>query len=212
MRTFGVILCGGIGQRMNSPVPKQYLKIKEKEILSYSIEAFQGSKSLDDFVVVADSEEHRHYIESTYHVKTILGGATRNHSFCNALEYITDNGGCDVVFVNEAARPMITPELIEDMLALMVDDTACVYCVKPVTDSLEKADGTYVNRADYQLVMSPEAYSFEIITKYFSKDSQTTFPGHDIPMSYHRVQYAKYLNNIKITYPVDLTLAGSLLN
>ena len=58
MDNFGIILAGGIGSRMKSEIPKQYLKILDKEIIEYSINAFHKSKLLDDFIVVSDSEKH----------------------------------------------------------------------------------------------------------------------------------------------------------
>lgn len=211
MRNIGIILGAGVGQRMGSSIPKQYLSVMDREIISFSIEEFRKSKTLDDFFIVSDSQEHAEYIAKKYNVKTILGGKTRNESFSNALEHIRENGGCDNVFVNEAARPMITSELIDTFTGLMRDDVSCVYCVKPITDSLETSDGRFSDRTAYRLVMSPECYDFEVIYKYFDKNSHTTFPGHDIPDTFKKIQYGDYLNNIKVTYPIDLVLLEALL-
>lgn len=211
MKYFGIILAGGVGSRMNCKVPKQYMIVEDKEIVSFSIDAFRLSVLGEDFVVVADSSEHRDYLIGKYGVKSILGGKTRNESFYNALQYIEQLGGCDAIFVNEAARPMIYPELVNTFLS-KIGEAKCVYCTKTITDSLETAECGFADRECYRLVMSPEAYDFETIQKYFSPDSVTTFPGHDIPLDMMREQYTEYKNNIKITYNSDLLLFEFLLN
>lgn len=210
MKNIGIILGGGIGSRMKQKIPKQYLSVNDKEILQYSIDAFKECDMIDDFFVVVESEESSRLVSEKYGVKTILGGKTRNWSFRKALDHIMEMGGCDNVFVNEAARPLVTPALIKDFLTI-VQDCACVYCVKDVTDSLEHADGTFADRTKYNLVMSPEAYNFKVISGCFDPESETTFPGHTIPPEYKKHQYRDYPENIKVTYPEDLIKLDSML-
>ena len=210
-KNIGIILSGGIGERFGSKYPKQYQEVFGRQIISYSIDAFRQSKLLDDFFVVTDSENNAKMLREKYDVKTIIGGKTRNGSFRNALDYIKNNYRCKSVFVNEAARPLITPKIIDDYLELL-ESFDCVYCVKSITDSLETKDGGYADRNEYRLVMSPDAYSFEVIDRYFSADSHTTFPGHTIPPSYSRFEYKTYTNNVKLTYPEDLELIKLLLS
>ena len=58
-------------------------------MIFYVIEAFKKSKSVDDLIVVLDKEEfERGRIQTDYNVKTILGGATRNKSLKNAINYV----------------------------------------------------------------------------------------------------------------------------
>ena len=212
MTVIGIILSGGIGSRMEADMPKQYMEICGKTVLSYSIEAFRRSTSIDDFFVVADSIENVKHIESTYNVKSILGGDSRNASFGKALDHISENrNDCIKVIVNEVARPMITPELIEEFVELL-DGNSCVYCTKAVTDSLETIEGHYVDRENYRLVMSPEGYDFRVIKQYFSPESETTFPGHSIPDGYSKHEYKDYINNIKITYQHDIPIIERLLS
>ncbi|MCB5279596.1 MAG: 2-C-methyl-D-erythritol 4-phosphate cytidylyltransferase [Candidatus Cloacimonetes bacterium] len=212
MTVIGIILSGGIGSRMDMDKPKQYIEICGRSVLSYSIDAFKQSPSVDDFFVVADSEENIKHIESSYNVKAILGGDSRNISFSNALDYISENyRECIKIVVNEAARPMITSGLIEDFVKLL-DGNSCVYCVKDVTDSLETVEGHYVDRKNYRLVMSPEGYDFRVIRQYFSSESETTFPGHSIPDGYSKHVYKEYINNIKITYRSDISIIENLLS
>ena len=57
MKNIGVILAGGFGARFGSSTPKQYLSINNKEIISYSIDAFYNSKYVDKLIVVVDEDE-----------------------------------------------------------------------------------------------------------------------------------------------------------
>lgn len=211
MTTIGVILAGGIGSRMNLPTPKQYLCINGKEVLSYSIDIFKSVDLIEDIIVVTDSNEHVQYVHDKYNVNSILGGDTRNISFYNALEFIKKTyPSCEKIIVNEAARPLITKSVVVDYINLL-DQYDLVYCTKGITDSLETINGEYANRSEYRLVMSPEGYRYEVIVKYFDKNSQTTFPGHCVPTSHSRFGYTKYVNNIKLTYQNDLDIISRLL-
>ena len=111
----GIVLAGGIGQRFGGDVPKQYRTVFGKEMIWYSIDAFRRAKKIDDFVVVLDEAElAKGRIAAEYGVKTIAGGATRNGSFKNALDWIAaHHPDCEKVIENNAACPMVTPELID---------------------------------------------------------------------------------------------------
>lgn len=211
MTVIGIILSAGVGSRMKLDTPKQYLEINGKELLSYSIDAFSESESIDSIVVVVDSDERAQYVRKTYGVDVVIGGKTRNESFLSALNYVSErHPDCTRIIVNEAARPLITKKIIEDYISLL-DSNALVYCVRDITDSLETADGHFVDRRNFRLVMSPEGYDFRVISKYFTADSETTFPGHTIPDGYSRYGYRDYPNNIKVTYSSDIPLVTELL-
>ena len=211
MTVIGIILSAGIGSRMNIDTPKQYLHINGVELLSYSVDAFRSSTLIDSIVVVVDSEESAAHVQDTYDVDVTLGGSTRNESFLNALDYISEHfPECTKVVVNEAARPLITSKIIDDFVRLL-DSNSVVYCIKDITDSLETNDGHFVDRRNFKLVMSPEGYDFRVIRNYFSSDSETTFPGHTVPDGYSKHGYREYPNNIKVTYMTDIVLVSELL-
>ena len=211
-KTIGIILAGGIGTRMEADKPKQYLKLCGKEILSYSIEAFRSATTLNDFyIVINDDKETIERVEKQYGVKTIRGGKGRNDSFRNALDYIrTHVSDCDQIFVNEAARPMITPQII-DFYINKLEQYDYVYTAAKITDSLGTVTNRFVDRSKFLLVQSPEAYHFKQIDQYFSASSETTYSGHDLPETFTAYQNFNYRDNFKVTYPEDIALAEFLL-
>lgn len=196
---------------MNLDIPKQYLCINGREVLSYSIGIFKQIDDMDVILVVTDSDVHSKYVQDRYGVEVVVGGPTRNVSFYNALQYIKKNHpDCDKVVVNEAARPLITQQIVNDYIELL-DEYDVVYSVKDITDSLETIDGDYVDRTKFRLIMSPEGYNFNVIFNFFNKGSETTFPGHCVPSNYKKIGYIKYRNNFKLTYMEDLCLISKLL-
>ena len=212
-KSIGIVLAGGLGNRMNDNKPKQYLYLLDKEIISYSIDAFKNSKFLDDFYIVLNpnsDEEER--IRDQYNVKTIIGGNTRNDSIRNALEYIKANvSDCDKLFLNDAARPLITSEII-DFYLKKLDTHDYIYTAVKITDALGTIDNRYVDRSNHILVQAPEGYHFKDIYECFQRDAHTTYPGHTLPSSHSAYQYFDYRDNIKITYPEDIGLAEYLLS
>jgi len=208
----GIILAGGVGVRMAADGPKQYIKVNGKELLAYSIDSFELSKRMDAYVVVVNNDSDAlEYVKAEYQGNIVAGGETRNESFKRALDYIYNNFcDCIKIFVNEAARPMLTPEIIDDYFRLL-DEYDYVFSAAHITDSLSRMGTQYANRTDYVLCRSPEGYIFRQIYKYFSKDTYTTFPGHTLPKKKRGYPYFEYRDNIKVTYSEDIVIVGSLL-
>ena len=122
-KNIGIVLAGGIGSRFGSGKPKQYFPILGKEMIAYSIELFRAAKMIDDFVVVLNREEFENgRIARQYGVKVIPGGATRNHSFKAAMDWIEANHpDCEKIIENNAACPLTLPQWIDEMLELLDD-------------------------------------------------------------------------------------------
>lgn len=212
MKNIGIILSGGIGSRFGSTKPKQYCELNGKEVIWYTIDAFQKAASIDEFFCVVDEQEMQSgRIETTYGVKTILGGTTRNHSFKNALDYIKATyPQCEKIIENNAACPMITPAIIDDFMALL-DQYDYVNTAYKITDALGSYKDRIANREDFYLIQAPDAYHFDQIYTYFDADFLLGHPAHHLPMEMTEYRYFDYPNNIKITYPHDIEIAEILL-
>lgn len=209
----GIILAGGIGKRFGGDIPKQYFLLKGKEIISYSIDAFKSSKTIDKIIVVLDEEEYQNgRISKTYEIESVCGGSTRNQSFKNALDYIHENyPNCSKIIENNAACPMITPELI-DMYIGFLDSYDCVTTAYKITDALGRYDNEPAIREEFYLIQAPDAYRFSELYKYFDVNSSIIHPACQLPKSRKEYLYFGYDDNIKITYPNDIRKAEDLLN
>lgn len=212
-RTVGIILAGGIGSRFCGDKPKQYCLLNGKEIISYSINAFKASKRIDNFIVVVDRDEYlSKNVENHYSVETVLGGSTRNKSLQKALSYIEKHyPDCEKVVENNAACPMVTPDVL-DLLIDYLDVYDFAQCAYKITDALGSFKHRNVNRNDFFLIQSPDAYRFQTLIKYFDSDSEIGHPAAQMPEEVRGINYFDFHPNIKITYPEDLRIAELFLS
>ena len=208
----GIILAGGIGSRFGADKPKQYCKILGKEMILYSIDAFKNAKKIDDFIVVLDKEQfEKGEIASKYNVKTVLGGASRNASFKNALDYIAKNyPTCEKIVENNAACPMITSEVLDKYMSFL-DEYDYVETAFKITDALGAYDKRDCDREDFYLIQAPDAYRFKLLYKYFDSESPLCHPAQQLPKDTKGYQYFDYGANYKVTYPYDLEIVEILM-
>ena len=211
-KTVGIILAGGIGSRFGADRPKQYCNIFGKEMIWYSIDAFGKAKTIDDFIVVVDAAEmKRGRIAKEYSVKTVEGGGSRNASFKHALDYIAKNyPDCEKIIENNAACPMITPELTDEFIGLL-DDYDFVNTAYKITDALGSYKDRIANREDFYLIQAPDAYRFPLIYKYFDENSPLCHPAHQLPLEAKEYRYFGYTDNYKVTYPEDIKIVEVLM-
>ena len=211
-KNIGIILAGGIGSRFGSDVPKQYCTVFGKEMIWYSIDAFRKAQTIDDFIVIVDKTEmEKGRIAADYGVKTVEGGASRNGSFKNALDYIAENyPDCERIIENNAACPMITPELIDEFINLL-DDYDFVNTAYKITDALGSYKDRIADREEFYLIQAPDAYRFPLLYKYFDENSNLCHPAHQLPLDTKEYRYFGYNDNYKVTYPEDIKIVEMLM-
>lgn len=208
----GIILAGGIGARFGGDTPKQYCKIFDKEMIWYSINAFNTAKSISDYIVVVDEKElESGRLAKEYGVKLVLGGKSRNESFKNALDYINEHyPDCEKIIENNAACPMITPELIDEFIGLL-DEYDFVNTAYKITDALASYKDRIANRDDFYLIQAPDAYRFKLLYQYFDENSPLCHPAHQLPLTTKEYRYFGYNDNYKVTYPEDIKVVEMLM-
>ena len=211
-RNIGIVLAGGIGNRFGGNKPKQYFPILGKEMIAYSIELFQAAKTIGDFVVVLNRDEFESgRIARQYGVETIVGGATRNQSFKNALDWIADrHPDCEKVIENNAACPLTKPEWVDEMIALL-DDYDWVQTTLHVTDALGSVNDRTVNRDDYFLIQAPDAYRFREILACFDPAHPCGHPAVQLPPTARGHNCYRDGEVFKVTNPPDVEIAELML-
>lgn len=211
-KNIGIILAGGIGSRFGADRPKQYCTVFGKEMIWYSIDAFRKAETIDDFIVIVDKTEmEKGRIASEYGVKTVEGGSSRNGSFKNALDYIAENyPDCERIIENNAACPMITPELIDEFINLL-DEYDFVNTAYKITDALGSYKDRIADREEFYLIQAPDAYRFPLIYKYFDEKSNLCHPAHQLPLDTKEYRYFGYADNYKVTYPEDIKIVEMLM-
>ena len=122
---YAIILAGGVGSRMNAPIPKQFLVIGNKPILIHTIEEFKKNSNIDYIIVVCIEswvDEARKLVNTYFKnsdIKVISGGSNRTDSVLKGLNYINSNYGInddDIVLTHDSVRPFITQDIINKIL------------------------------------------------------------------------------------------------
>ena len=171
-----IILAAGQGKRMKSKIQKQYLLLKEKPVLYYSIRAFEQS-SVDTIVLVTGKEEMlycKEEIIKRYNFQKIVyiteGGRERCHSVYKGLQALPKD--IEYVLIHDGARPFVTKQMIEDTITAVKEYKACVVGM-PVKDTIKitNTDQFSIQTPERQYVwavQTPQAFSFELVWKAYS--------------------------------------------
>lgn len=212
-KNIGIVLAGGIGHRFGGDKPKQYFKILGKEMIAYSIELFRASKSIDDFVVVLNPEEFENgRIAREYGVRVVKGGATRNWSLKNAMDYIAREWpDCEKIIENNAACPLTKPETIDDYIAKL-DEYDWVQTTIKITDALGSYKDRTVDREDFFLIQAPDAYWFKELYACFDPNHPNGHPAVQLPPEAKGFNAFHSGPVFKVTHPDDIKIVEVLLS
>jgi len=218
-RVCAIIAAGGSSRRMGE-VDKLFALLVDKPVLAHVLDTFEGCKSIDRIVVVVSREN----LKKTETLVTgiswpkvsdvIIGGTRRQDSVANGLAKLSD---CDWVVIHDGARPMVTPQLIQDGLEAAKESGAAIAAI-PVKDTIKLADqngfvlGT-PPRANLWQVQTPQVFRYDILTKaYRNLTEDVTDDAVLVERAGIRVKlYPGDENNLKITTPLDLAVAEALL-
>ncbi|HSQ33848.1 MAG TPA: 2-C-methyl-D-erythritol 4-phosphate cytidylyltransferase, partial [Peptostreptococcaceae bacterium] len=142
-----VIVAAGTGSRMNMDINKQFIKIYDKEVVAYTIDAFYNNENIDEIVVVIREDEEAFFVEHIINkyiyknIKIAHGGKERQDSVYNGLKKLDSN--CDVVIIHDGARPFITRKVIDESIREANLNKAVVVGV-PVKDTIKVIDNNNI--------------------------------------------------------------------
>ena len=219
MKKFGVIVAGGIGQRMNSSVPKQFLFLKGKPLLWYTINAFL--KSYDDLQIIlvlpADhlvkGEKLKDLFNEKQRIQIICGGNTRFHSVQNGLSHVPNDS---VVFIHDGVRCLVSENLIQRCYLQAIEKGSAIPAVA-ATDSVRIADdekSVVADRSQIRFIQTPQTFRSELILPAFKQKYNDKFTDEAtvVEASGKKIFLIEgEYTNIKITRSVDLLVAEKIL-
>jgi len=219
VRKFALIVAGGSGSRMNSRVPKQFHLIKGKPLLMHTFDAFLKSDPDFEFVLVLPGNQITRWKElcNKYRFSrnhTIAGGGeTRFQSVKNGLKKIQDEG---IVFIHDGVRPLVSAQTIQNCFKTALEKGNALPVIPPAESVREIFDGENraVNRERFLLVQTPQTFRVSLIKKAYSRHFSEKFTDDASVLEsagekIHLVEGNR--ENIKITYPGDLTIAEAFL-
>ncbi len=226
-----IVLSAGVGSRMKSDIPKQYMDLEGKPVIYYSLKAFEDA-GFSSIVLVCGNDDVdycRKEIVEKHDLKNVTaivpGGKERYHSVYEGLKAV---GAADYVFIHDGARPMLSQEIIERLKSAVVKEDAAVAGM-PVKDTIKIVDDeAYVSdtpeRQYVWQVQTPQCFSFPIIYNAYKSVIQDEEEGWTIPKITDDAMVLEYATdhevkmveadyrNIKITTPEDLVIAAAFLN
>ncbi|MGG9972504.1 2-C-methyl-D-erythritol 4-phosphate cytidylyltransferase [Ferruginibacter sp. SUN002] len=220
MKKVAVIVAGGSGVRMNTNLPKQFILLKGKPVLYYTISAFL--KAYDDIkIILVLPEEHisagQEIIDAFFDYSKITitaGGRTRFHSVQNGLKLIDEES---IIFVHDGVRCLLSKELIQNCYnaALEFGSAIPVINSKDSLRIISSEDNEALDRERVKLVQTPQAFHSKILLPAFEIDYKEKFTDEAtvveaFGLKVHLIEGE--VENIKITQPVDLIVAEHLLS
>lgn len=208
-RNIIMITAGGVGARFGSSVPKQYVEMNGRKVISYVIEACRLTRQADAILVVAHPNYHEELIRE-YGVEVAASGPELNVTKRNGLDYIREHASCEKLIVVDAVRPAVESHVLDRFFTLL-DDYDAVACAHKITDSLGRHGQWIVNREEYYTLSAPEAFRFPLIDRYFKADSPLTESIQQLPETSRVYLDFDVPYYDKLTYPEDLAKIQSIL-
>ena len=209
-RNIIMITAGGVGARFGSSVPKQYVEINGRQVISYVIDACRQSQLADAILVVAHPSYHDE-LTDTYGIDVTVSGPELNVTKRNGLDYICRHSACEKVVVVDAVRPTVESRVLDRFFTLL-DEYDAVACARKITDSLGRYGEWIVNREEYYTLSAPEGFRFSLIDKYFKADSPLTESIQQLPPTSNVYLDFDVPYYDKLTYPEDLAKIQSILS
>jgi 2-C-methyl-D-erythritol 4-phosphate cytidylyltransferase len=217
-----IIVAGGRSQRMG--FDKLFAPLDGKPVVAHSIAAFEQTESVAEIILVgraqrlADYEELIRAEDFRKVAAVIPGGARRQDSVQRGLEQL--GAATDVVAVHDAARPLVRPELVEQILALARIHGGAAPGA-PVSDTLKRVDRDRVvtggvARENLFAVETPQIFRRELLARAYASVDRAAVEVTDEISAVERISGKVVLvpndePNFKITYPADLALAEFVL-
>lgn len=220
-----IILAGGKGKRMGSAISKQFIDIKGKPIIYYTLKKFSENKKIDNIIVVLPEDEVKYFKENIlkkYELrinKIVIGGKERQDSVYNALKSLK-NSSTDIVLIHDGARPFISERIINEGIKFAEIYGASAPGVMPKDTIKVKNEKNFSidtpNRANLVSIQTPQVFKFDEILECHEKIRYNGEKVTDDTMVVEKYGYSVYLydgeyTNIKVTTPEDLILAERLI-
>ncbi|HEY3759332.1 MAG TPA: 2-C-methyl-D-erythritol 4-phosphate cytidylyltransferase [Solirubrobacteraceae bacterium] len=226
-----LLLAAGRGERLGADGPKALVELAGRTLLQWSLDALRAVPAIERIVVALPAG-----VDAPVGTIGVLGGAVRSESVRLALAAAGEASGTDPVLVHDAARPLLTPELIERVLAALQcggepgestpredrrREVQAAIAAAPVTDTVKRAgrDGLVretLVRSELWAVQTPQVFRRGALQRALDVPDEVLAQATDDAWLIERAGGAVAVvsaprENLKITTPVDLAMAELLL-
>jgi ribitol-5-phosphate 2-dehydrogenase (NADP+) / D-ribitol-5-phosphate cytidylyltransferase len=217
-----VLLAGGSGSRLDSPIPKQFIRVAGKTIVEHSFECLR-SFAPDARIVItvpADALEMARKLFKETKAEVIVGGSSRQASAWSALKYLRADPPRNVI-LHDSARPFLSHQIIHDVVDALASHEAVDVAIKTSDTIIVERDGFIQNipkRDHIYRGQTPQGFRYGSLVKSYEEigpEKMGEFTDDcGIYMACHPMGQVRIVKgspeNIKITDTVDLVLADEL--
>jgi 2-C-methyl-D-erythritol 4-phosphate cytidylyltransferase len=219
--TVALLLAAGSGERLGARLPKAWVEIAGRPLLSWSLDALARTESVEQIVLTVPPGFKA--LSSDGHdvpIVAVDGGPSRSQSVLRALAAAADDA---LVLVHDAARPLLTPALAASVIAALRDDPSAQAAIAaaPVTDTIKRAGdharvAETLDRAELWAVQTPQVFRHHALARALGAPAEELALATDDAWLIERgggrvIVVPSPAENVKVTTPVDLLLAGLLL-
>jgi 2-C-methyl-D-erythritol 4-phosphate cytidylyltransferase len=224
MSVWAILAAAGTGERLGLDRPKAFAPLNDRPLIAESLERLDASDWVEGIVVAAPPQWEEPCILVAEEVaagkvaKAVTGGETRSESVQAALAEVPDDAS--IVLVHDAARPLVTDEVIERVITALGDGWDGAIPVLPLSDTIKRVEGEAVtetlDRSQLVAAQTPQAFVAPVLRGAFSTLQQTVTRSTDcaslVEASGGRVRAVEGDRRlIKVTEPADLELVASWL-
>ncbi|KAA1173719.1 2-C-methyl-D-erythritol 4-phosphate cytidylyltransferase [Marinobacter salinexigens] len=223
-----IVPAAGIGKRMQSDVPKQYLRLDNRFVLDITLSRLLHNADFSGCMVPLSAQDHWWLdTESAAddRIQTCTGGAERADSVLSALHALDGQANdSDWVLVHDAARPCIHRDDLSNLIDTLSGHPVGGLLAAPVADTLKQAGGgvlpeveTTIDRSRLWRALTPQMFRFGQLKAALEASLTNGDPVTDESSAMEFSGNMPVLvegrpDNLKITVPADLALAGFILS
>ncbi len=209
-----LIVAAGLGERLGAGRPKALVELAGRPLLQWSLDVLGAVEEIERIVVALPPG-----IEAPEGTVGVLGGAVRSESVLRALEA---SGVGDPILVHDAARPLLSIDLVQATLAAIEQEGVdAAIAATPVTDTIKQADGDSVvtrtfDRAGLWAVQTPQVFRRKALERALDVSEEVLAQATDDAWLIERAGGRVAIvpapkDNLKVTTALDLELAELLL-
>ncbi|NOH70101.1 2-C-methyl-D-erythritol 4-phosphate cytidylyltransferase [Vibrio pectenicida] len=220
-----IVPAAGLGRRMKTERPKQYLLIHDKTVLEHTVnKLLRHPKIAKVIVVLSDKDPYYPHLSIADNkcVISVLGGKERFESVLSGLTYVRENEKADWVMVHDAARPCVNDRDIDKLIKVSLNHQVGGLLASPVRDTMKRANSLgnieyTVDRENLWHALTPQMFRTEQLNTALNKALSEGVNVTDEASAMEWIGLSPALvqgsaENIKITQPEDLALAEFYLN
>lgn len=218
---WAIVPAAGLGRRMGSTIPKQYLPLQGRTVIEHSLARLLNHHAIRKVLVAIGPEDNRWptlSISQHERIETIAGGEERYHSVHNALQALDGRAQADDwILVHDAVRPCLADTCLQRLMEELANHPVGGLLGHPLADTIKRVDADAaveetLDRSCLWAAATPQMFRYGVLRKALNQGRAATDEAMAVEALGLRPQMvAGRRDNLKITVPGDLELAGLIL-